>query len=108
MPIRLDDDGTRVTLDLHGASVEQGLELVRSTARLAAARGRASLNVIHGSSTSDPLARNRSLKHALHDLYQTGGLPGVTGALRHEGSTLLSLHLGGRADPRRLTLRDVW
>jgi hypothetical protein len=108
MPIRLDDDGTRVTLDLHGASVEQGLALVRTTARLAAARGRASLCVIHGSSTSDPLARNRSIKHALQDLLETGGLPGVTGALHQGGSTLLSLPLGGRADPRRLTLRDVW
>jgi hypothetical protein len=108
MPIRLDDDGTRVTLDLHGASVEQGLTLVRKAVQLAAARGRVSLNVIHGSSTSDPLARNRSLKHAVHDLYEGGGLPGVTGALRHEGSTLLSLPLGGRPDPRRLTLRDVW
>ena len=107
MPLpRLTDDGATVTLDLHGARVDEALTLVRRTVTLAAARGRTSLRVVHGSSTSDALARNRTIKHALHALLDDG-LAGVHDAFRAEGFTLLSLSLGGRRDPTPITLRDV-
>ncbi len=104
---RLSDDGTTVTLDLHGASVDAALGLVRRTAALAARRGRATLRLVHGTSTSDPLARNRTIKHALHDLLDDGSLPEARSDVRFEGETLVSLPLGARPNPTPLRLLDV-
>jgi hypothetical protein len=105
------DDGATVTLDLHGATVDEGLHLVRRAAALAAKRGRGSLRVVHGTSTSDPRARNRTLKHALHGLLDDGGLPEARGDYRHEGHTLialgLGLDLGARRDPTPIRLPDL-
>lgn len=103
----LTDDGTTVTLDLHGATVDEGLRLVRRAAALAAERGRATLRVVHGASTSDPRARNRTLKHALHDLLDEGGLPQAQGDFRAEGHTLINLGLGARRDPTPIRLLDL-
>ena len=104
---RLTDDGTAVTLDLHGATVDEGLRLVRRAAALATERGRATLRVVHGASTSDPRARNRTLKHALHDLLDEGGLPEAQHDFRAEGDTLIGLRLGARRDPAKITLIDL-
>ncbi|MDX1418699.1 MAG: Smr/MutS family protein [Rubricoccaceae bacterium] len=103
----LHDDGSTVTLDLHGATVDEGLRLVRRAAALASRRARSSLRVVHGSSTSDLRARNRTLKHALHDLLDDGALPEVTGDFRGEGFTLISLGVGGRGDPAPIRLSDL-
>lgn len=105
---RLSDDGSRVTLDLHGASLAEAEALVLRTVQLAAERGRTTVEVIHGHSTSDPGGHNRTIKHLLHDLIDRGVLPGVSGAFKQEGSTLLSLPLGTAAHRQQLTLRDVW
>ena len=104
---RLSDDGTTVTLDLHGAAVDEGLRLVRRAAALAAARGRTTLRVVHGASTSDPRARNRTLKHALHDLLASGSLPEAQSTFPAEGFTLIGLHLGARRDPTPIRLVDL-
>lgn len=101
------DDGTTVTLDLHGAHVDDALRMVQRTASLAAARGRATLRVVHGSSTSDARARNRTIKHALHALLDEGELPDVTGAFRSEDVLLLSLDAATAHDRRRLSLLDL-
>ena len=93
---RLIDDGSTVTLDLHGVTVEEALRLVRATANLATARGRSALRVIHGASTSDPRTRNRTIKHAIHDLLDEEGLPGAHDAVRSDGVTLI-------AEPCRLS-----
>lgn len=104
---RLADDGTAVTLDLHGAAVDEALRLVRQAARLAAARGRATLRVVHGASTSDPRDRNRTIKHALHDLLDSRALPEAQSDYRAEGHTLISLGLTARRDPTPIRLLDL-
>jgi hypothetical protein len=103
----LTDDGAIVTLDLHGAPVDEALRLVRRAAALAAGRGRGTLKVVHGTSTSDPRARNRTIKHALHDLLDDGGLPEATGDFRAEAYVLVSLGTPARRDPTPLRLLDL-
>ncbi len=104
---RLDDDGRTVTLDVHGATVVEAVRVVRATLREAARRGRARVRVIHGSSTSSALYRNRTIRHALHELLDAGALDCVTSAWRAEDSLLLGLDATAAPDPARLTLRDV-
>lgn len=105
---RLEDDGRTVTLDVHGATVEEATRVVHAVLREAARRGRARVRVIHGSSTSAVLYRNRTIRHALHDLLDAGAFDAhVTSAWRAEDSLLLSLDATATPDPARLTLRDV-
>ena len=104
----LHDDGTTVTLDLHGATVDEAVALTRRTVRAAAARGRRTVKIIHGASTSRRLAPNRTIKNALYDLLDEGTLgPAVTGAWREEAAVTLSLDLSAAPDPRLLRLRDL-
>lgn len=105
---RLTDDGHAVTLDLHGASVDEAERLIRRTAAVAAERGRYRLTVVHGASTSSPRYRNRTIRHALYDLLDDGTLANwVTDAVRLDGSTMLSLNAYATSDPRRLSLHDI-
>lgn len=106
MPFRLHDDGQAVTLDLHGATVNEAEGLIRRTVRLAATRGRSRLTVIHGASTSDRRYRNRTIRHTLYDLLDDGALDEVTSEFRNEGSCLLGLAAAAN-DPRRITRADV-
>ncbi len=104
----LSDDGQSVTLDLHGARVDDAECMILAAARLAAERGRSRLTVIHGASTSSTLYRNRTIRHALYDLLDDGSLDRwVTDAVRFDGSALLSLSLHGQAHSQRLTLGDL-
>jgi DNA-nicking Smr family endonuclease len=103
---RLTDDGRTVTLDLHGARIDEALGLVRRAARLAAARGRGSLKVVHGASTSGGSAR--TIRDALHALLDDGALaPDVADAVRFDGHALLGLRPAPRPDPPPLRLLDV-
>lgn len=105
---KLEDDGHTVSLDLHGATVSEALRLVRATVREAARRGRNRVRVLHGSSTSSVLYRNRTIRHALHDLLDEGALDAhVTSAWRADDHLLISLDATAASDPTRLTLRDV-
>ena len=63
-PRRFDDDGTDVTLDVHGLSVDEALGLVDRTLQEAHRRGRARVVVIHGSSSADVGGR-RTIKTEL-------------------------------------------
>lgn len=104
----LHDDGTTVTLDLHGATVDEAIDLARLTVREAARRGRRSVRLIHGASTSRRLAPNRTIKHALHDLLDNDGFDvAFTGSWRDDVAVTLALDLTTAADPRPLRLRDV-
>lgn len=107
MTPRLRDDGHEVTLDLHGATVDEAERLIRRTVSLAAARGRSRLTVVHGTSTSSRLYRNRTIRHALYELLDGGALAEVTSEFRREGSCLLGLDAAPARDAHRLTLRDV-
>lgn len=105
---RLTDTGRVVTLDLHGATVDEGVGMARRAVRLAAERGRSSVRIVHGASTSSRAYRNRTLKHALHRLADDGDWPArVTSALRRDGEIVLGLPLSAPPDPARIALADV-
>ena len=104
---RIADDGQVVELDLHGAHVDEAVAMIRRVARLASSRGRGTLRVIHGSSTSDPLARNRTIRHALKGLLDSGDLrPWVVDAVPYDGHTVIALNAGA-IDPTRLGQADL-
>ena len=106
---RLHDDGATVEVDLHGLGVDEALGLSRAVIQETARRGRTSVRLVHGSSTSSALYRNRSIKHALYALLERGGFgQQVTGSVRGEDTLTLSLPLGSRPDAGRMQLRDVW
>ena len=105
---RVDDDGQTVTLDLHGASVEEATTLAARLVREAARCGRHTVKIVHGHSTSSGLYQNRTIKNALYDLLDRGALgEAVTHAWRADGHLLLSLDLTAAADPRPIRLLDV-
>ena len=105
---RVDDDGQTVTLDLHGASVEEATTLAARLVREAARRGRHTVKIVHGHSTSSGLYQNRTIKNALYDLLDQGTLgSGVTHAWRADGHLLLSLDVTASADPTPIRLLDV-
>ena len=101
------DDGTTVTLDLHGLTVDDAIDVAYATLRLAQDRGRAQLKVIHGQSTSR--GGRRTIKSELHTLLNRGAL-GSNGAnvIRRSGHFVLSLDLTARRRARRIRLQDVW
>jgi len=102
------DDGQTVTLDLHGASIDEAVDLTRRTIAVAARRGRTGVKLIHGSSTSRIDHRNRTIKHTLHALLDEGALsPNIASAWRAEGHILISLSLGVPVDSTPIRLIDV-
>lgn len=105
---QLNDDGTTVTLDLHGLSVEEAVDVTYSTLRLAENRGRNRLTLIHGSSTTHGADR-RTIKSALHDLLDRGDLAAhATSILRSRDTLTLVLDLTAPSDPTPIELREVW
>lgn len=105
---QLNDDGTTVTLDLHGLSVEEALDLTYSTLRLAEDRGRNRLTLIHGSSTTQG-PQDRTIKSALHDRLDRGDLAvHATSVLRSKDTLTLMLDLTAPSDPTPIELREVW
>lgn len=77
---RLDDDGQTVTLDLHGATVDEAVRLAEAAVVQAARYGRSSLRLIHGVSTWEGGDR-RTIKGELHRLLDAGAFD------RHVAST---------------------
>lgn len=105
---QIQDDGRHVTLDLHGATVDDALRLARRAVAEAHARGRAQLRLVHGTSTSVRDAYARTIKHALHDALDDGDLgPGITSALRGDGALTLAFDLGAQPDRRPLRMADL-
>lgn len=102
----LDDDGSTVTLDLHGLSVDEALDVTYSTLRLAEDRGRSRLKLIHGSSTTQ--GQRRTIKSALHDQLDGGPLGShATNIVRSRDTLTLALDLTAASDPTPITLHDV-
>ena len=103
---RLTDDGRAVTLDLHGARVDEALDLVDALVAEAARRGRTTVRVIHGASTSG--AGQRTIKSALHEALDAGDFaPYVTSSFRQDGAVLLGVAPAPAPLPGRLTLGDL-
>lgn len=105
---QLEDDGNTVTLDLHGLSVDEAIDLTYNTLRLAEDRGRNRLKVIHGSSTTQA-GQHRTIKNALHDLLDQGNLAShATTVVRSRDTLTLVLDLTASSNPTPIKLRDVW
>ncbi len=105
---RLEDDGTTVVLDLHGASVADALALARATVREAARRGRTYVRLIHGGSARRDAYRPGTIRQALHAWLD--GRPAevpIADAWRADGYLLLALTLPSHTDPVPIRLRDV-
>lgn len=104
----LHDDGSSVTLDLHGATVEEALDLARASIREAARRGRQTVKLIHGASTSSTLYRNRTIKHELQSLIESGETSRfISTQWQGEGYLLLGIVTSGSGNPARIRLEDV-
>lgn len=104
---QLQDDGSIVTLDLHGLSVDEAIDLTYSTLRLAEDRGRNRLKVIHGSSTTRG-GQRRTIKSELHDLLDRGSLAShATSVVRSQDTLTFVLDLTAASNPTPIKLRDV-
>ncbi|MBE2187216.1 MAG: Smr/MutS family protein [Rhodothermales bacterium] len=103
---RLVDDGTTVTLDLHGERVDAALRTARRALVAAARAGRRRLRIVHGTSTTATGAR--TIKTELHRWLDGGSADGLY-VSAERGDTALTLHLDltARVHPRRLAVRDV-
>ena len=103
---KLHDDGSSVTLDLHGTTVDEAIDLTFRTVYLAEERGRARLKLIHGSSTSG--GGHRTIKQALYELLDEGSLGAhATSTMRSRDYLVMALDLTAARDSTRIRLRDV-
>ncbi len=106
---RLTDDGQTVTLDLHGARINEAVRISQRALALAAQRGRRRVDLIHGTSTSDAHGLNPSIKHALYTwLDGNMGTQQYHHVRRDSGTLSLFLDLTRKVQPARISLRDVW
>lgn len=104
----LDDDGQSVTLDLHGATVDEAMRLSEALVREACRRGRSQVRLIHGSSTSSAAFRNRTIKHALEEAVARGRFaPDVVDALHRENVLTLSLGVSAERDTASISMLDL-
>lgn len=102
----LRDDGASVTLDLHGATVDEAIDLTFRTVYLAEERGRSRLKLIHGSSTSS--GGYRTIKKALYELLDEGSLGAhATSTMRSRDYLVMALDLTAASDSTRIRLQDV-
>ena len=108
-PKRFSDDGTDVTVDVHGCSVDDALGLIWRTSREAFRRGRARVVAITGASSTDGGGR-RTIKTALQDELDRGAYDGWVTEPRWSGDggrCTLWLQIGGRRNPTRMEVEDV-
>ena len=108
-PRRFDDDGTDVTVDVHGCSVDDALGIIRRTSEEAFRRGRARVIVITGASSTDRGER-RTIKTALEDGLGRGAYEDwVTGPHWSDdgGRCTLWIRLGPSRDATRIKTEDV-
>lgn len=92
----VDDDGATVTLDLHGATLREAERLLKRCLRLAAARGRGTLRIIHGTSTAETDPHRPTIKSLVAEiLARRETADYITERFRFEGHTTVSLIPGG-------------
>lgn len=104
----LHDDGITVVLDLHGATVDEALNLALEAVRAAHRRGRSSIKLIHGTSTSDSYSDRRTIKSALYALIDEGLLDDyINSSWRADGYLLISMDATARPDPTCIHLREL-
>ena len=102
------DDGSRVTVDLHGYRVHDAMRVVARVLQICKSYGRSSVRIIHGTSTSGKALGNKTIKEALYDALDRGDYSGtVTTNWREDGSILLALPILDRRNPKRITASDL-
>ncbi len=109
-PRRFQDDGTTVTVDLHGCTVRDGLYIARRCVQEAFRRGRSKVEVIHGSSTSRGSDHERTIKSRLMQELEAGGLSEwASGHVTDPagGRTTIWIMFGANANPARMRAADV-
>ncbi len=109
-PKRFEDDGTDVTIDLHGCSVEDAVYAIRRTVQEAHGRGRARVVVIHGKSGAQEGSSKRTIKGELERLIADGDLGAWLSGTIGDGAggrTTLWLTIGPPRNPSRIKVRDV-
>ena len=105
--LRLDDDGQSLTLDLHGARVDQAVDLSHAAVVEAARYGRQTVRLVHGLSTTEAGAV-RTIKTELLDAYDDGAFDRhATGAVRMEGVLILSIAPAPSPLAGRVRLADL-
>ena len=105
---RLDDDGQRIHLDLHGVAAARALGLTEAAIIEAARHGRNSLRIIHGASTAERGAA-RTIRSTLRDAVESGVFERhVTSHLFDDTSMLLGLAPSPQPARGRVRLADVW
>lgn len=106
---RLVDNGQRPVLDIHGCTVDQALSLTRALIAVSVKRGRDSLELIHGSSTSNEEGRRRTIKNTLHSLIDDGmESRHVSQSFKSSSSMTIALRRHAKqTDYRRITLGKI-
>lgn len=109
-PKRFDDDGTDVTVDLHGCSVPDAVHIIRRTVQEASVRGRARVVVIHGKSGSGESQTKRTIKEELERMIEGGELASWISGLTQDtagGRTTLWMPIGPKRNAKSINVRDV-
>ena len=96
-----------MTLDLHGARIEEALHLAQSLVVQAARYGRTTVRLVHGASTADRGAE-RTIKSALYGALDDGDFDRhVTSEFRQDTVLILGLAPAPSPRPGRLRLADL-
>ena len=106
---RLLDYGERPELDLHGCTVQQAIQLVRALIVEASKRGRDSVKLIHGNSTSDAGGKNSTIKNEIHRLLDDNRMPShVSQCLKSTSHVIVGLRRRtGRVNRQPIKVRDL-
>lgn len=106
VPRILDEDG-RLEVDLHGLTVDDALDWSARLVREAARRGRSSIRLIHGTSTTATRSEVRTIKTALQDWLSARRPEAVSSVWLEDASCLLGLRRWGSPDPRPIRILDL-
>lgn len=109
-PKRFEDDGTDVTIDLHGCTVKEAVYAIRRTVQEAHRYGRARVVVIHGKSSGGESASKQTIKGELERMLDGGELSTwISGTMGDSagGRSTLWIHIGPKRNAARIKLRDV-
>jgi DNA-nicking Smr family endonuclease len=105
---RLSDDGQTVEIDLHGASVREAESMLHRLFVIAARRGRGTVRIIHGASTSESDTDRPTIRSHLLEMLERGTLsPEVSDWFAFDTSTTVSLATPDRVDARPISIHDV-
>jgi len=109
-PKRFEDDGTDVTVDLHGCSVLDAVHIIRRTVQEANRRGRARVVVIHGKSGDGEGASKRTIKNELSRMLEKDDVGSMISGSTQDaagGQTTLWMTIGPKPIRSQIRVRDV-